>query len=308
MTDSILLLGKDGQVGHELARLLPNLTKTQALGRRDLDLAQLSQISQIVRQIRPAVIINAAAYTHVDGAESERDLAYAVNADAPRVLAQEAEALGALLIHFSTDYVFDGTKRTPYVESDTPNPINWYGQTKLEGEIAIRACQVEHWIIRTSWVYSTWRDCFVTKVLRWAREQPSLTIVRDQWGSPTWSRTLAEQTVEALKVWQNQNPGRAEGLSGTYHLAAVGAPSRYEWAKAILQLDPHKEEQIATEVNPATQDAFPSPARRPTFTALSSHRFESAFRATLPAWEVALSAAMGSSRGDMVAGKLPPLL
>lgn len=297
MIKSILLLGKDGQVGHELARLLPSITKTQALGRADLDLSQLDQISPIVRQADPDVIVNAAAYTQVDAAERERDLAYTVNAEAPRILAREAEALGALLIHYSTDYVFDGAKRRPYVETDDTHPINWYGQSKLDGEIAIRSFQAQHWIIRTSWVYSTWKDSFLTKVMQWARAQTSLKIVSDQWGSPTWCHTLAQQTVNALKTWQNRGQGQTEDLSGTYHLAAVGAPSRYEWAKAILALDPRSEEQITTEVTPVTHDAFPTPARRPAFTALNSSRFESVFQATLPAWDSALAAAIEASSG-----------
>lgn len=298
MIQSILLLGKDGQVGHELALLLPSVTNTQALGRSDLDLTRLEQIRHIVRQADPDVIINAAAYTQVDAAERERDRAYAVNVEAPRMLAREAEALGALLIHYSTDYVFDGTKRSPYVETDDTNPINWYGQTKLDGEDAIRSSQARHWILRTSWVYSTRKDCFVTKVMRWARTQPSLTIVRDQWGSPTWCRTLAHQTIEALQIWDNRGRGRAEDLSGTYHLAAAGAPSRYEWAKAILALDPHAEEQLASEVRAVTHDAFPTPARRPAYTALDSSRFEAVFQVTVPAWDSALEAALEASSGD----------
>jgi len=190
----ILPLGENGQVGWELLRTLAPLGEVVAMGRAEADLSRPEQLRSVVRNVHPRVIVNAAAYTDVDRAESEPELAMAVNGNAPGILAEEAERNGAGLVHYSTDYVFDGEKREPYVETDLPNPINVYGRTKLAGEEAISRVGGAHLILRTSWVYSLCGGGFVTRVLRWAREKEVLRIVDDQVGSPAWARMLAEVT------------------------------------------------------------------------------------------------------------------
>jgi dTDP-4-dehydrorhamnose reductase len=195
----ILLTGKNGQVGAELQRALPVLGEVIALGRQDLDLASPDVLRRTVRDTKPDVIVNAAAYTAVDRAESEPELAAAVNGNAPGILAEEAQRSGAFLVHYSTDYVFDGTKDTPYTEDDTPNPLNAYGRSKLAGENAIRASGVSHYIFRTSWVYAAHGHNFLNTILRLARERRELKIVDDQTGAPTWARTIADITTQALE-------------------------------------------------------------------------------------------------------------
>lgn len=290
-----LLLGRDGQVGWELARTLGPLGEVSALGRGDLDLTELDAIRQVVREAQPQIVVNAAAYTDVDGAEDEPELARRVNAEAPGVLAQEAERLGALLVHFSTDYVFDGEKGTPYTEEDEPNPINEYGRGKLAGERAVQQAGGAHFILRSSWVYSTRRECFVTKVLRWARSQDVLRIVDDRFGSPTWCRSLALATAEMLAIADERGPAWAREHSGLYHVVCGGSPSRFELAQAVLELDPHPSEQRTVRIEPASSDEFPTPARRPPSSALDPSRFESAFGLSLPPWREALGLALEES-------------
>ena len=284
----ILLLGKNGQVGWELERTLAPLGPVVAIDFPEIDFADADGIRRLVRETRPEVIVNAAAYTAVDRAESEPDQAMAVNGIAPGVLAEEAKALDACLVHFSTDYVFDGRNREPYAETDAPNPLNVYGKTKLAGEEAIRHVGGTHMILRTSWVYSLRGDGFVTKVLRWAREKDVLRVAEDQVGCPTWARMLAEVTGIVLA----QGRGYLEGRKGLYHLAGSGYATRLEWARAILDLDPRREEQIAKGVLPASTSDFPAPAQRPPFSALNCARFEHAFAVGLPPWQQALRLAL----------------
>jgi dTDP-4-dehydrorhamnose reductase len=231
----ILLLGKDGQVGWELARGATALGEIVALGSRELDLARGDDVRAAVRSAGPDLILNAAAYTAVDRAESDTGRAQAVNAEAPGILAEEAERLGAALVHFSTDFVFDGEKPEPYREDDAPRPLNAYGRTKLAGEEAIRAAGTPALVLRTSWVYSLRRESFVTKVLEWARTRRTLRVVEDQVGSPTWCRDLARDTVRILAPGRSDLRGFVAERSGLYHLAGAGAVSRFEWAAAILR-------------------------------------------------------------------------
>jgi dTDP-4-dehydrorhamnose reductase len=294
----ILLLGKNGQVGWELERTLAPLGAVKAVDLPEVDLADAGGVRRLVRETRPEIIVNAAAYTAVDRAESEPELAMAVNGIAPGVLAEEAKALGAFLVHFSTDYVFDGEKRELYVETDSPNPLNVYGATKLAGDEAIRDVGGAYLILRTSWVYSMRGDGFVTKVLRWAREEEVLRVVEDQVGSPTWARMLAEVTAQALARNNGDSCDRLETRKGLYHLGGDGAASRYEWAQAILECDPHPEEQKSSGLLPSWTDEFPTPAKRPAFSALDCRRFAAAFNLSLPPWReslwMALSAVTGS--------------
>jgi dTDP-4-dehydrorhamnose reductase len=240
------------------------------------------------------VIVNATAYTAVDRAENEADLAYAINATAPGLLAQEARRIGAALIHYSTDYVFDGTKGSPYIENDPPHPLGVYGLSKLEGEEAVEQAGGAAVILRTSWVYSLRRDSFVTKVLSWGRQQKHLRLVSDQISGPTWARMLAEITTQLLAQSGNDPFGWLAEHQGLYHLAGSGYCSRLEWGKAILQMDPHREEQIVEEILPAMTADFPTPARRPLFSALDCSRFNEVFGLRLPDWKHALSLAMSA--------------
>lgn len=284
----ILLTGKNGQVGWELQRTLAPLGEVVALDRQQLDLSNPAQIRERVREIKPGLIVNAAAYTTVDRAEAEPELAMAVNGTAPGILAEEAKRAGAAIIHYSTDYVFDATKTTPYTEEDAPNPINVYGRTKLAGEQAIQAVGVPHLILRTSWVYGMRGKNFLLTILRLAREREELTIVHDQIGAPTWSRTIAEATAQILAsgAW----PASA---GGTYHLTASGSTTWYGFAKAILALDPKPSEQVCKRLIPIPTAAYPTPARRPAYSVLSNAKLKADFDVVLPGWKQGLKSALG---------------
>lgn len=288
----ILLVGNTGQVGWELERALAPLGAVTAIDYPAIDLTDPDSTAGWVRRVRPDAVVNAAAYTAVDRAETELEIAQAINATAPGILAAEAQALGAAFIHYSTDFVFDGAASRPYVESDPVRPINAYGQTKLDGEIAVEAVGGAAITLRTAWVYSTRRPSFVTKVLEWARKFPELRMVTDQTGSPTWCRMLAETTAQVLAM-AGRNPGPwLQERRGIYHLAGDGGASRLEWAEAILRHDPHPEEHTARSVVPALSAEFPTPAARPVYSVLDCSRFEHTFGLRLPPWEEALRLAM----------------
>ena len=291
----ILLLGKIGQLGWELYRTLAPLGEITALDYPEIDLTEPESLRQIVRLARPQVIVNATGYTAVDRAESEPEIAMAINGRAPAVMAEEAANLGAALIHYSTDYVFDGAKGSAYLESDSPNPLDIYGQSKLAGEQAIEQVGGAYLILRTSWVYSLRRDSFVTKVLQWSRQQRTLRMVTDQIGNPTWARMLAEISALLLAQGGAQAVDWLREHRGVYHLAGDGCASRMEWAQAILRNDPRKEEQIAQELQPAMTSDFPAPAQRPLYSALNCEKFTQTFGLQLPHWEDALRLAMEDS-------------
>ena len=269
----ILLTGRTGQVGWELERRLSRLGQLFAFDRVSLDLANPDQIVARVREVKPDLIVNAAAYTAVDRAESEPRPAAQVNATAPRILAEEAKRLGAALIHYSTDYVFDGAKSTPYVESDSPNPLNAYGRSKLEGERLIQASGCRHLILRTSWVYGTRGTNFLLTILRLARERPELRVVDDQIGAPTWCRDVATATA---RLATEAAAGRAEGL---YHLTAAGATSWYGFAREILGAL-----GIETLVRAVSTADYPTPARRPANSVLSGAAIAARWKLELPEW------------------------
>lgn len=288
----ILLLGKYGQLGWELHRTLATLGEVIALDYPEIDLSKPTQGQQAVRDARPQVIVNASAYTAVDRAENQVEIAHALNALTPGALAEEARRGGAALIHYSTDYVFDGRQNNPYKESDTPNPLGVYGQSKLDGERAIQDIAGAYLVLRTSWVYSLRRESFVTKVLKWSRQQETLRIVADQVSNPTWARMLAEITAKLLSKAGEDPYGWLREHHGVYHLAGSGYASRMEWCKAILRSDPRKEEQVVREVMPALTSDFPTPAQRPLFSALNCDHFTHTFNLRLPDWEQALQLAM----------------
>jgi dTDP-4-dehydrorhamnose reductase len=292
---NILLLGKTGQLGWELHRTLAPLGKVWAVDYPEIDLSQPESIRPLVKEAQPQLIVNATAYTAVDNAESEHDIAMAVNGLAPGILAEEASALKAALIHYSTDYVFDGAKGKAYVETDSPNPLNVYGQSKLAGEQAILAVNENSMILRTSWVYSLHRASFVTKMLSWSRSHTTLRIVDDQVGNPTWARMLAEISAQLLAMGRENIVDWVHQYRGVYHLAGSGSSSRYQWAKAILQHDPNKNEQVTLDIQPASTAEFPTPATRPLYSALDCARFTTLFGLQLPPWEEALQLAIVSA-------------
>ncbi|MDY6867706.1 MAG: dTDP-4-dehydrorhamnose reductase [Chloroflexota bacterium] len=288
MMTKILLLGNTGQVGWELHRSLLTLGELVALDYPEIDMADPASIRSVVREHQPNLIVNATAYTDVDKAESEPELAMAINGTGPGILAEEAQRLNGALIHYSTDYVFDGTKGEPYTEEDDPNPINVYGETKLAGERAVQEVGGAYLIFRTSWVYSLRRPCFVTKVLQWAQEQETLRIVDDQISSPTWARTLAEATAQIIAQGRGAPVDYIQEKSGLYHLTDGGYCSRYEWAKSVLEMDPKKNEQIAKEALPVKSNTFSTLAKRPKNTKLSINKFKYSFLLTCPDWKFLL--------------------
>ncbi|MFA5835427.1 MAG: dTDP-4-dehydrorhamnose reductase [Bellilinea sp.] len=297
----ILLFGKNGQLGWELNRSLITLGDLTVIDYPNVDFNQPQALPDIVRAARPDVIINAVAYTNVDKAESEPDVARRVNADAVAEMAREAKKLDALLVHFSTDYVFDGTKGEPYVETDTPNPLNVYGKTKLAGEEAA-ALAGKYLIFRTSWVYSNRTGGFVSKVLEWAKTQTELRIVDDQIGSPTWSRMLAEVTSQLLARY-GMDPSWVLERQGLYHLAGAGAVSRYDWVKEILKAVGRDDVMVV----PAKTAEFPTPAVRPLFSALDCSMFSARFGIGLPDWRTTAGFVMeGITSPNQAAIKKPP--
>ncbi|MCB2202851.1 dTDP-4-dehydrorhamnose reductase [bacterium] len=285
MTTRILLLGNTGQVGWELNRSLLTLGELVALDYPEIDMSNPDSIRETVREVEPNLIVNATAYTNVDKAESEPELAMAINGTGVGILAEEAKRLKAALIHYSTDYLFDGTKGEPYSEEDEPNPINVYGETKLTGERAVQAVDGAYLIFRTSWVYSLRRPCFVTKVLKWAREQETLRIVDDQVSSPTWARTLAEATAQVIAQGRGEPVEYIQEKRGLYHLAGGGSCSRFEWAKAITAILLTDKGVKLQNIQPAKSNEFPTPAERPLNTFMSCCLFEKIFGLKIPFWE-----------------------
>ncbi|MBP6366229.1 MAG: dTDP-4-dehydrorhamnose reductase [Nitrosomonas sp.] len=287
----ILLLGKNGQVGWELQRSLAPLGELIALNSSSKklcgDLTNLSGIQTTVRKIAPDIIVNAAAYTAVDKAESESELAHIINAEAPGMLAQEAKQLKAWLIHYSTDYVFDGKGNQPYLETDIPNPSNIYGKSKLTGENNIVAAGCSHLIFRTSWVYGAHGNNFMKTILRLAQQRDQLNVVNDQIGSPTGAELVADITAYVLRTLKYQSD-----VSGIYHLVAKGETSWFEFAKFILQQAYNANFSLKVQANalsPIPSSAFPLPAKRPLNSRLNTSRLEETFGLNLPEWEISAS-------------------
>lgn len=288
----ILVTGAGGQVGWELRRALAPLGEVIALGRDALDLGRPDDLRERVRALAPQAIVNAAAYTAVDRAESEPALARAVNAIAPGILAEESLRLGAALVHYSTDYVFDGTKESPYVEDDPTNPLGVYGRTKLEGERAIGASGCRHLTLRTSWVFGARGRNFLLTMLRLARERRALRVVNDQVGAPTWCRDIAEATGRLL-----EGDYAAPGAAGLFHLTAGGATSWFGFAQAIFASPELARLGITPPaLEPIPASAYPTPARRPANSRLDCARLERAAGIRLPAWEAGLAGALSELR------------
>lgn len=298
MTDftepTILVTGATGQVGFELLRSLQGLGRIVAADRRMLDLSDFDQMTRVVREVNPRLIVNAAAYTAVDQAESDADAAQRANAEAPGVLAEQARRIGAALIHYSTDYVFDGGKDGFYDEGDCPNPLNTYGRTKLQGECAIEQVGGKHLVFRTSWVYGTRGRNFLRTMMRLARERSELRIVSDQIGAPTWSVTIAALTAQiATQVlidhfddddWWGQ-------CAGIYHLTAGGYTSWAGFAQAIFE---SLDATARPTVKPISTEQYPTPAQRPRNSRLATTKLTSVFSMRPPSWREALALCMAS--------------
>jgi dTDP-4-dehydrorhamnose reductase len=308
MRSRILLTGKNGQVGSELALLLPRMGDVMALARQELDLSKPDDIRRAIRQCKPHLIVNAAAYTAVDQAEKEEPLAHAINAIAPGVMAEEAKKIGAALIHYSTDYVFDGSKGAPYEVDDRPNPRSAYGRSKLAGEQRIEDSGVPHLIFRTAWVYATRGKNFLLTVLRLGSQREELKIVSDQLGSPTWCRSIAKATASILEPFTE--PGGISGLtelSGVYHLTAGGVCSWYDFTQAILdearRVPPDLpwivsatggHVLVTKKVVPITTSEYPTAASRPPYSVLSNSRTAEVFGVEAQDWRAELHAAFTS--------------
>jgi dTDP-4-dehydrorhamnose reductase len=295
----ILLLGKNGQIGADLAELLPVVGEVAAFDRHQLDLSQTNDIRRAIRELRPQLIVNAVAYTAVDQAEKEEYLAYAINAEAPATIAEEAKKVGAAVVHYSTDYVFDGLKGSPYEEDDPTGPINAYGRSKLAGEEAIRNSGAAYLIFRTAWVYTTRGRNFLLTILRLTTQREELRIVADQFGSPTWSREIARGTTSALrKILGSGDVARFREFSGTYHITAGGVATWFDfaqsivanaggsakdlpWLSAALQGRPI----LTRRITPIPTAEYPTPARRPPYSVLSNQHIREVFDVCLPNWQ-----------------------
>ena len=279
----ILLLGKDGQVGWELQRALAPLGLLTALNRRECDLADPAQIQAALEQFEPEVIVNAAAYTAVDQAETDQAMARRINVDAVAELALYAREMGSLLVHYSTDYIFDGTKPEAYVEDDITNPLSVYGQTKLAGENRIRDALCRHLIFRTSWVYAARGGNFARTMLRLATERETFNVIDDQIGAPTSAELIADVTAHALR---DVLAGRAPG--GTYHLAAAGETSWYGYAQFVIAYARAQGIVLKladTGLKPIPASEYPLPAKRPQNSRMNTHLLERSFALKLPQWQ-----------------------
>jgi len=318
MKRTILLSGKTGQLGSELLRSLPRLGEVIAPDRNELDLRDPETIRLVMRDVKPQLVINAAAYTAVDAAETDEAGALAVNAEGPQLLALEAKKVGAPLIHFSTDYVFDGSKNIPYVESDSRNPLNAYGRTKLAGEEAIRNSGADHLIFRTSWVYATHGRNFLLTILRLATEREELKVIDDQIGSPTSAVDLAEATTAILAgmIARAKDQLTLPSVDGIYHMTAADYTTWYEFAKAILEETASTPQDlpwltsatkgrpiIARRVLPISTQAFGSPTHRPAYSVLSSAHLKETFGITLLDWRSQLQKCFSLERNPAI---LPP--
>jgi len=296
-TPKILIFGRVGQVGWELRHKLACLGTVASVDYPQVDFSKPETVRNAVRAAEPAVIVNAAAYTAVDKAESAPEPAWAINATGPGVIAEEAKRLGAVLVHYSTDYVYDGGKQGPWVETDAPNPLNIYGKTKLAGDEAIAAVGGAYVILRTSWVYGARGSNFLLTMLRLAKERPELRIVDDQTGGPTTSECIAQATAQILTQVLAPGGDGLAGRSGVYHLTCSGATTWYRFAEEIFS-----RQILRPRLTPIATSEYPVPAKRPVNSVLSCQRIEETFGVRMPAWETALdlvleTLAEGAARG-----------
>ncbi len=287
----ILLLGKNGQVGWELARTLLPLGEVIALDRRQMDFVNLEALRQTIQRIRPDLVVNAVAYTAVDKAESDQESAFLCNATAVDAIAQEAKKIGALLIHYSTDYIFDGTKIDPYLEDDAVHPLNVYGESKLAGENAIMTSGVEYLILRTTWVFAARGQNFLKSILRLSAERDTLNIVADQIGAPTWARVIAQTTAHIVQQVKQERQN-TQFISGVFHLTSAGDTTWHGFAEKIVEFaSPHC--QLKTHVIlPILTSDYPTPAKRPLNSRLCTDKLTQRFGIVMPTWETSLKLCM----------------
>jgi dTDP-4-dehydrorhamnose reductase len=281
----ILLTGNTGQLGFELARAVACLGDVIAVGRSQCDLANPAEVRDLVRRVAPDVILNPAAYTAVDRAETDQEAAILVNTDAPKIFGEEADRLGALVIHYSTDYVFDGTVQGAYSEQDQTNPQSVYGRSKLDGELALALATNRHLILRTSWIVGAFGGNFAKTILRLAAERESLSIVADQFGAPTSAALLADLTAHLIAQHKRQ---RSSFQYGTYHVTASGHTTWYEYARFVIsqaQTAGHVLKADSSQIRPISTDRYPTPAKRPANSRLDTTRFRETFGLRLPHWE-----------------------
>lgn len=292
----ILITGALGQVGHELQRSLAPLGAVTAIDMAELDLTNAGALRAFLRQRRPHVLVNPAAWTAVDRAEAEEPAALAINGTAPGVMAEEMARLGGLMVHYSTDYVFDGARPVPWLETDAPGPVSAYGRTKLAGERAVQAAGGAHLVLRTSWVYGRHGANFMLTMIRLATQRDELRVVADQFGAPTWSRTIAQSTAQAIRAaWVDPLArARAAEWSGVYHLTNGGRTSWHGFAEAIVARAPELASRRHVRVTPITTAEYPLPARRPANSVLDNGKLLRAFGIAQVPWETAL--------GDCLAG------
>lgn len=291
---TILLTGASGQVGWELQRTLATLGRVVTPSHAEFDLARPDTLADALRAIKPDLIVNPAAYTAVDQAETEQELAYTINAEAPLALAREAARRGITLVHFSTDYVFDGTQFGAYAEYDAPRPLGVYGASKQAGEELVQASGADHLIFRTSWVYGLRGKNFLLTMQRLARERDKLAVVADQFGAPTWARSIAEATAQALALWLSPGatPEDRQRLSGIYHMSCGGRVSWHGFAEAILQ-DMQNRGEKSPALKAISTAEYPTPAQRPANSVLSNEKLQQTFGVRMPDWQHALSLCLG---------------
>lgn len=295
----ILVTGKNGQLGYELCRTLAPFGPLTAVDVEEMPLQDTAAIRRVIREVRPTLVVNAAAHTAVDRAEDEPELAMAINGVAPAVIADEVKRLGGGLVHYSTDYVFDGAKKTPYDEGDPPRPTGVYGETKLAGEGGVRGSGVPHLILRTSWVYGARGRNFLRAILASAAQGKPLRVVDDQRGAPTWCRMLAEATALVLaQTGAAQRPDALEDYGGTYHLTGGGETTWFGFAQAILELAPRQIRDVCTSITPVPSAAYPTKARRPANSRLDNAKFRETFGFALPDWRASLAQVMQDREGD----------
>ena len=299
----ILLFGKNGQIGWELQRALAPLGELIAFGSADADFAQPDSLAATVQAVVPDIIVNAAAHTAVDRAESEPDLAMAINAESPAVLAREAAVLGAWLLHYSSDYVFDGSGSTPWTEDAPTAPLSVYGRSKLEGELAIRASGCKHLILRTSWVYAARGNNFAKTMLRLAGERDRLSVVDDQIGAPTGAELLADVSAHVLRT-AIERPR----VAGLYHVVAGGETNWHGYARHVIALARKAGRSIKVAddaIEPVPGSAFPTPARRPANSRLNTGKFRDTFGLALPAWQVGVERVLAELHSSNLTGSAP---
>ena len=286
---TILLIGGQGQVGQELTKTLAPLGEVKAVGRAQLDLTDLEAIAQLIHTTKPNIIVNAAAYTAVDKAENEPDLAHRINAEAPEVMAKSAADCGASLVHISTDYVFSGQAGSPRTETDETGPLGVYGKTKLAGEDAIRAVSTEHIILRTAWVYGTYgKGNFLKTMLRLGKDRETLSVVSDQIGSPTWAKDIAEGIATLAKRTQVTDSKR-DDLFGTYHFTNTGVASWFDFAIAIFEEAEAQGYSLKLKsVNPIATADYPTPAQRPAYSVLNCQKVAAVLNYDVPYWRASL--------------------